>query len=167
MHDATTQAEAGEEAHEPVWGTRVVETHVEVGRWCRVLHGDAVGGSDWRQFGPTRWRYRVFAARTFLVLDYGWSNAHGVYRRELIIGQTWTPPLEPMSHVAPGLTVWLRARGKQSYKRALAYATLCQAHQLLDATRLHVLAHQWLLAGLDPCLLIGRHHRALRNRGRL
>lgn len=165
MDDETGQSAAQEDA-EPVWGTRVVEMHGEVGAWCRVLHGEAVGASPWRLFGATRWRYRVFAAGTFLTLDYGWSNAHGVYRRELVIGQTWAQKSEPISHVAPGLTVWLRARGKQRYKRALAYAELCAQHQLLGATSLHVLAHQWLLAGLDPCLLVGRHRATPRRRGR-
>lgn len=150
---------------EPVWKTRVVEVEVaseptraaRIG--CAVLYGSPVGGSPWQQARGLRWRYRVFEAGAVIVLELMWSNARGVYRRELLAGVVCGAHMDPVPCVSPGLEVVLRTSGKQRLTFARGYMDLCSKAGFIPRVELHRQAHQWLKAGRDPALLV-QHHLA-------
>jgi hypothetical protein len=141
-----------------LWSTRVQERRVMGGGMnCEVIYGEEVICSSWRERAGTSERYKVFASGMVVVLEYCWSNARGVYRRELVFGRVLGEPLGLLPCVHPGLEVLLCARGKRSVERAQRYLELCTQANLMDRVELHQRAHQWLLAQRELGLLVGRH----------
>lgn len=141
-----------------LWGTRVQERWVQGrGMSCKVVSGQEVGSSVWYEQEEGGFRNMVFASDSVIVLDYSWSNARGVYRRELVFGLVWGSPLAPVLCVQPGLKVLLWARGKRSVERTQRYLDLCIQAHLMERVELHQRAHQWLLAQRDLGLLVGRY----------